>query len=167
MAQTTFTQNPEIGLPGMPVDDGDKDDISTLVETVLDPGIAPGLAVIRGTLDDQAQEPQGVTFTADEFLGCTVRTHKARQDGSVADNEIYADEERMPVRRSGRIWVTCEDGCTAGEPAFARYVAGAGGSILGSWRTDVDTASAVAVAGARFVSTATAGELAKLELNGL
>lgn len=165
MAQTTLTQSPAVAFPGMPVDTGIKDDVSRLVETVLANGIAPGLGVIRGTLDDQIQEPQGVTFTADDFAGVSVRTHKTRADFSAVDNENYLDEEAMPVRRKGRIWVICEDGCTQGEPAFCRYVAGAGGSVLGAWRTDVDTASAVAVAGARFVTTASAGELVELELN--
>ncbi len=162
--QTSYTQDPAVAFPGQPADIGFKDDISTIVEEAS--GIAPGLVVVRGTDPDRQAALPSAAFTDAEVLGVSLRTHKARSDGAVADNENYEDESRMPVRRRGRVWVVVENAFTAGASIFGRHTAGAGGSVIGRVRvTDNDTNTCSAVAGARLVTSGGAGELGLLELN--
>lgn len=63
----------------------------------------------------------------------------------------YIDAESVPVLTAGGIWVYSES-ATAGEEenVYVRVAAGAGGSVLGAFRTDADTASAVLIPGAKF-----------------
>jgi len=160
--QSTYTQDPAVAFPGQPADTGFKDDISTVVEEAT--GIAPGLGVVRGTADGQAALP-AADFEDSAFLGVSVRTHKARADGAVADNENYEDKASMPVRRRGRIWVVVEDAFTAGAAVFVRHTAGGAGEVPGNFRTDDDTAAASDITGARFVTSGDAGALGLIELN--
>lgn len=161
MAQTTFTANPPKGLPGMPVDMGPKDDRSMLAEEEL----APGVFVVWGTTERQALLPSAA-FTDADVVGVTVRTHKARRDGAVADNENYEAEARVPVRRKGRIWVTVENAFTPGAAIYARHTASGGNTTIGAVRvTDNDTNTASAIAGARLLNSGDAGDLGLLELN--
>lgn len=163
MAQTTISAEPAIGFPGQPADSGFKHDISTLVDEAN--GIAPGLLVIRGTDVDVDAALPAAAFTDADVLGVSIRTHKARSDGALVDNEVYEDDTPMPVRRRGRVYVTVEDAFVAGQQAYARHTAGAGGSDPGAFRTDDDTATASVVNGARFMSSGGAGEIGVLEVN--
>lgn len=70
-----------------------------------------------------------------------------------------------PVLRRGRVWVIAESTVPRFSPAFVRIASGAGGTELGSFRGDVDTASAVQCDWAMFITEATAGSLALLEVS--
>jgi len=76
----------------------------------------------------------------------------------------HPDGAVIPVLRKGRIWVTSEDAVAAApQAAFVRFSAGVG-EELGRFRTDADTADAVALPGARFMTNCDAGGLTLLEL---
>ncbi len=70
-----------------------------------------------------------------------------------------------PVMRRGRIWVTAESAVTRWTVPFVRYAAGAGGTELGSFRADADTASAASCPWALFLTDATAGALVLVEIS--
>lgn len=164
MPQTTVTSAPAKAHPGMLADGKVPHDvISARVDRAA--GIAPGLGVVRTANGDFAGELPTATFLAAAFLGISVHSHKALLDPSSDDNEVYEDEETMPVLRHGRVWVEVEDAFSAGDAAFVRFEAGAGGTQLGAIRTDADTASAVAVTGLRLLTSGGAGDLGLLEVN--
>lgn len=68
----------------------------------------------------------------------------------------YVDCDSVPYLSQGGIWVASEEAVSDMDPVYVRVAAGAGGSILGAFRNDADTASCVAVTGARFVRNAAA-----------
>lgn len=154
--QTAYEANHEPAFAGMRADLGLVDIISKAAEGS---DINFGLAVVQGTADDQAILPADA---AGLFLGVTEYTTAWAANAS--DVHLYEENREMNILGFGRVWVVCEDGCVPGDDAFYRYAAGAGGTVIGAFRTDVDTASAAAVPGGTFRSTAAAGELAILQL---
>lgn len=70
--------------------------------------------------------------------------------GAAATTADYVDGEEVPVLSMGGIWVYSEQAVTDGAPVYLRTASGAGGAVLGAFRTDADTATAVLVPGAYF-----------------
>ncbi len=68
----------------------------------------------------------------------------------------YVDGEPCPCLTAGGIWVYSEEAIADGDPVYCRVVAGAGGSVLGAFRNDADTASAILIPGAVFCRDTTA-----------
>jgi hypothetical protein len=68
------------------------------------------------------------------------------------------------VIRRGRLWVLAESNVARWNHPFIRYAAGAGGTELGSFRADVDTASAAQLTHAIFLTDASAGQLVLVEI---
>lgn len=107
-------------------------------------------------------------LTIADFLGVAIRQviHEtfASNDvwrytgGGVAASATadYVDCDSVPFLSQGGIWVASEEAVSDMDPVYVRVAAGAGGSILGAFRNDADTASCVAVTGARFVRNASA-----------
>jgi hypothetical protein len=88
------------------------------------------------------------------------------REHALGSDPLYKQFTAAPVLKKGIIWVVTEQAITTfGPAAFARFAAGAGGSVLGRFRLDADTATAAAVPTGRFVSLAGAGERVKLEIN--
>jgi hypothetical protein len=70
------------------------------------------------------------------------------------------------VLKRGTVWVTVEQAVLNYDIAFARFASGAGGTQLGAWRKDADTATAALVKGARFLTAqGTAAGLAVLDFD--
>lgn len=68
----------------------------------------------------------------------------------------YVDGEPFNVITKGGIWVITEEAVNDQDPIYVRVAAGAGGSVLGQFRNDADTASCVLVPG-RFTRKSAAG----------
>jgi hypothetical protein len=123
--------------------------------TVLDSGVT--LADFEGVaLYDSAKEPG---------VGAFARTGALSVQGisTFTATAEYADQESVPVLVRGAVWVETEDACSAGGSVFVRIGAGAGGTQLGAFRSDADTATAVTVTGARYARDSQAGELNQVE----
>lgn len=89
----------------------------------------------------------------------------AHRDSSKAPNANgYADGSIIPILRKGRVWMIAEDAVSAGGAVYVRYSAGAG-EYQGAVRSDADGSDAAVLSGARFYSSAGAGELVIVELN--
>lgn len=85
------------------------------------------------------------------------------------DDTNFADGDMLSVLRKGRIWVKPENAVSVGDSAFARFLV-AGETELGAFRggNPGGTGSApqgVKVEGAKFVTSASAGEPAMLEVD--
>jgi hypothetical protein len=61
----------------------------------------------------------------------------------------YVDGEMVEVLQEGGIIVYSETAMTERDPVYVRITSGAGGALLGAFRNDADTASAVLIPGAR------------------
>ena len=69
------------------------------------------------------------------------------------------------VIRRGRLWVLAETAVARWTHPFVRFAAGPGGTELGSFRADADTASAAELTHAIFLTDATAGTLVLVEID--
>lgn len=125
-----------------------------VVTKIAEGDVAFGRAVVRGTADDQAILPSA---TGQALVGVTAYTLGAYAHDT---EDIYADTEEMNVVRSGYVWVITEQAVVPGDSVFFRHTAGAGGTVIGAFRKDVDTASADQIVGATYETTSGAGELA-------
>lgn len=106
------------------------------------------------------------SVTIADFVGVALYDSATVESTYFADTrtEEYVDGATVPLLRVGSVWVTSEDACAEGAPVYMRVGAGAGGSLLGSFRSDADTATAVLVPGARWGRTSLANGLNILEL---
>ena len=158
MPQLNYEINTPRARRGMLADAGlDKLVISRLAEEPL--GIPAGVLVTRdGATDEEAQAllpASAGALTDDHVLGITLYDASREPGTNVAENE-FDDTDVMPVLRAGRAWVIAEDNVpiVAGGQCFVRHASGAGGTQLGAFRIDVDTAAAVAISNCRFVTAA-------------
>jgi hypothetical protein len=74
-------------------------------------------------------------------------------DGITNANTLahYVDGDTVMHLQEGGIWVYSEETILDRDPVYVRVAAGAGGSLLGAFRNDDDSASCVLVPNARFV----------------
>ncbi len=165
MPHTTVTSAPERAKEGLLYDaQGAADALITgIVEEAN--GIKPGRLVVRGSSDFQCSLPAGAGSLGLNVLGVSAFTHKALVNPSSSDNEVYENETSIPLVRDRRMWVRFEDAFDPTDSVFVRVATGAGGTEIGRFRTDADTATAVAFAAARILTSGAAGELGVIEVD--
>ena len=117
-----------------------------------------GLAVVRGTADDQCKL---ATATGGKFLGLTVRTIAGTAD--TAGARKYQVGESANILDEGVIYAICEDGCVPGDTVYFRHTA-AGAEVLGALRTDADTSDADLIPNAVWETTTAAGAIGRVKL---
>jgi len=86
-------------------------------------------------------------------------------DSTAKSGVGYLANDPVRVLVGGRVWVQTEGTVAQSDPAFVRGVAGAGGSILGLFRADADTSSAVAAPGCNYFIGVTGAGLAVVTVN--
>ena len=166
MPQTSVTSAPAVAKAGMLYDAQGSADGLISVQVDEAAGVPPGRLVVRsGGGDFAGGLPAGESALTLNVLGVSVFSQKSLIAPASDANEVYEDEDTMPVARQRRMWVTFEDAHDPTDSIFVRVASGGGGSAIGAFRTDSDTASAVAWAGARILSTGSAGALALIEIN--
>lgn len=148
--QTSYTATQAAGVEGMMATmwGGHQSDTETrLCETAA--GIGFGRAVSQGA----GAKGAVVGGTVAGFLGITVRAPaEVIQAGQTVD--IYQRYQNMSVMNKGDIWVVAVNGCTAGATA----------SFDGTTGQFNPAAGGLTIPGSRWLTTATAGGLAKLRL---
>lgn len=77
----------------------------------------------------------------------------------------YADKSVLPVLRKGRVWLRSEDAMPANNAVYCRFQDPTASYGLGSFRSDADTADAVAVPTAISKTSCDAGGLFVCEIN--
>ena len=149
--QTSYSAEHVVATVGQRADLGLFDIISKAAEGS---DINFGLAVVRGTGDDQAKLP---STTGQAFMGITEYTTAWAANAS--DVHLYQENREMNIVDFGRVYAICEDGCVPGDAVFYRHTTGTG-TTIGAFRTDADTATADEVNGATWETTASAGGIA-------
>lgn len=136
-----------------------------------------GLGVVRGTTTEHAPlsipSKIGVTGTVklpstatDKFEGVTYRstTYEIR-DGytkDVSGRLGYPARREISIVRYGVVAVFIDSAVDRGDPVFLRITASGSTGLVGCFRKDADTATAIAIPGASFlskVSAPTAGQM--------
>jgi hypothetical protein len=160
--QTTYAKTMPVAFAGMKGDAGD-DQVDSFVNSEAATSIPFGVGVIKGTADNRALLPRLVGDNA-KFMGVVLHHHAYAKPYQL-DTVGITPKTMMSVISRGRVWVTVEEAVTQNDRAFMRYAAGAGGTQLGAWRKSADTATAVEILGARFITSTSGPGLAMLEIN--
>lgn len=149
MSQTSY-DNQAVAFEGMLADNSPRDVKSGLLEGSTH---RFGLAVSQGTSDDQVKSPEA----AEDVVGVLFHDH------AMEERDLVAGDVKN-VLTKGRMHVKVESAVVKGGDVYVRKVAG-GGEELGAFRHDADGGDAELLEGAKFDSSAGAGELAILDLN--
>lgn len=143
-------------LPGRPGTVSTREEITPKDSYTAEGAIESGLLVVRGTDPvKQATLPTGATYLDGRNVAGIALLNERKE------STLHADGSAVAVLRNGRAYVTVQTEVTAGGPVFVRVAAG----NIGVFRHDADTANAVQVTGAVYVTSAGAGEVAEVELN--
>lgn len=118
----------------------------------------------RSTDEQAIRLPRQATdITSFRFAGVTL-VDFAKVAYAVNAKQTFHRNTMIPVLEDGYVWVKVEQDVAKQDQAYCRFAAGAGGSQLGAFRKDDDSASAAACARCFFDSAATAGNLARLRV---
>lgn len=164
MSQTAYTVNPAVGFRGLLADPGmDKFTISLANGAAAAQGF--GIAVRRDAANP-GEQFDIFDATGQDVAGILVHT-QSQQDPTLAGAGGVALLETASVLRRGRIWVPIEEDIAVGDAVFFRHTAGGGGTEIGAFRNDADTASADALTESTWLQggTAAGDAVALLEVN--
>lgn len=159
--QTNYSETQVAGLPGARATMLRGDIISRTVETAA---IAFGKAVSNGAADKGCKEFGGADTQA-MILGIAIIDRSAsgltvvngQVTGQTLDAFGVGESARiLTVGSGGDVWVTCASGCTAGDPVYVR-------PSNGDFQ-DSNANSAIQILGARYDTSAGAGEIAVVRL---
>ena len=157
--QTAYTSEHEPGFEGQRGDFGLMNNFSKACE--LADGIAFGRAVVRGTVDEQANLP---TESGQDLLGFTNHTTAGQADGS--DEHLYRQNSPMNIMDIGPVYLFAEQAVVPGDKVFFRHTASGGNTVIGRVRKDADSNTCDEVQNATFEATAGAGDLVLVWLRG-
>lgn len=161
MSQTSYSIDQAAAKVGQKYDLGFDDVISLIAQET----IPFGCFVVKGTGEDQAKLPAatGDVTSITIARGFAVAT-QAKEQVAGATTDQYSQYDAVSVLRRGRIWVTCEENWTQASAVFVRFAAGTG-TQKGAVRVSADTATAVALPGAKFLNSGSANGLALVEFD--
>jgi hypothetical protein len=148
------------GFPGMKADSGD-DDCRTFAQAEASAEIPFGVMVVQGAAQGQAVLPVDANSKP---VGVVVHSHEYAKDTELGTTGLKP-KTAMAVMNRGRIWVTVENAVAVNGDVYVRHTAGAGGTQKGAFRADADTATAMRVRGARFLSATAGAGIARVELD--
>lgn len=155
--QTTYETNFTAGLPGMPADASEPESYAYLNQEAS-AEIAFGQAVCFGSLDQAALSPDA---GADKIIGIVMRSHAYPVPEGLGDTGIKPGY-MMRVAHKGRMYVTCEGGCTRGDRLYIRHTGGTEGALRASADSSNTTDSTNQ---GRWLTSAADGALAVLEFD--
>lgn len=157
MVQTSYSIDQAVAVEGLLGDLSPKQCRSYSATQVLPFG---RLVSLSGTAGLEAKLPAASADVTATALGVTVFSHD-----QVNGQGGYPVDAVANVLRKGTIYVLVEEAVNAEDPVFVRFAAGAGGTNLGAFRKSADTATAVALPGAKYLTSAAADGLALIDLS--
>lgn len=158
--QLTYPAGMEPGFPGMKLDLTD-DYVRSHHNAEVTAEVPFGVFVAQGTHPEAAVLPDAAT---DVLIGVVLHSHTYDPGFQLGEVGVKP-KNTLNVLSRGTVWVRTESAVVVGARAFVRFANGAGGTQKGAVRGDADTATAVEVRGARFLSSATAGGMVQLEVD--
>lgn len=160
MSQTTAPLvNMVAGEDGLIADSVSPCQVETLVNASA-PVYFGRLVSLDASAQGLAKVPAAAGDVTNSSAGVVVRRLTKVTDPTLA-LPGYAAKDSVPVLRKGKIWVRVESGVTRGAAAFARHAV----SNQGQFRHDADGGNATLVPSAYYRTSASAGQLAMVEIN--
>jgi hypothetical protein len=129
--QTAIAAKPAVGAPGLEYDSSYSDIVSWIATVAI-----PFGALVYESAEGKATLP---TATGNVTAG---RVGVALIDPNKVSGVGYEIGDAVRVMKRGRAWILNEEALAFGDTLFVRFASGAGGTVLGSFRNDADTASA-------------------------
>lgn len=123
--------------------------------------IAFGLGVIYGTDPDK----QFDRFSGAGTLAGILAHKQNRSQPALATTLGIVQTETASLVRNGRIWVVTEEPIVVGDAVFVRHTTGGGGTQIGAFRNDADTATAQSVPEASWLKSGSTTGIALLQIN--
>lgn len=159
--QTSYQNRLLAGFAGQLYDVGPTDKISRVsAEVALE--MPFGIMAAFGVTDNAALLPVGAGA---KMVGVVLHSHSYPKD-IVLGMLGLKPKACLSLLRKGRCWVTVEQAVAPADPVFIRHTAGAGGTQLGAFRKDADTATATDLTKKGvYLSTAAIGGLALVEID--
>lgn len=155
--QTSYALDKALGLPGCVADTYPSGKDSKLAVAA----VPFGRCVVRRAAEtaEQCNLPSASTDVTARPRGISVL------DATRKPGTAYEANDAVTYLRKGRIWVEVEAAVAVDGDVFVRFAAGAGGTALGAFRGDADTATAVALPTAKFLTATSGAGLALVEVN--
>jgi len=155
--QTTYDNEQVKGLAGMKYGNGHKEIQNAVNEEAAT--VPFGVLMVRGSAPGKVENPNALlpTGAADDVLGVVLRTLVDETPAGVAADSA------LDLMKIGQCWVLCEAAVTPGDDAFFQFTT----ANAGQFRADNDGGQAAQLVRARFETTAGAGEIALLTLEGV
>lgn len=162
MAQLSYNRTMPVAFAGMKGTSAE-DTVRSFVSAEATEEIPFGVGVVLGAAANKAVLPTDAA-TAAKFVGVALHSHNYASPEQLGDTGI---KPKVPISvlEEGDVWVTVEEAVVAGDRAFMRYDAGAGGTQLGAFRKSADTATALELKGCRYLTAASGGGLALLRVS--
>lgn len=157
--QSTYPLVHSAAVEGAVVD-GQLKNVRTGVAATV--AIPMGRFVSRGASDGTVKLPTATGEVTATGMGVAVRVQDDVANGS--DVLQYEISRNVSVVDFGVVYVKVEESVSAGDNAFVRFAAGAGGTLLGSFRRSADTATAVALPGAYYLAAGAANALVPVRI---
>lgn len=125
-----------------------------------------GVVVVQAAADGEGQLPTASSVSADA-LGITIKSTDSQfNEGDPTLTSAFRPGRMLPVLRHGVVAVYTEDAVVANATVFFRINAPTlSTEAVGRVRSDADGGDAVQLFGARFITSASAGELVKVSIN--
>lgn len=161
MAQTDYSINQPVAFAGMLGEISFKR-VSTGVNA-QGAAIPFGVAVTKATGDGNYDLPNAA---GDKVYGIVLHSHDVDQRDLTGTQGVPVSAP-FNLLEEGVAFVAVEEAVADGDPVYARFATGAGGTQLGAFRKSADTTTAGLVKGAKFRSTAAAGGLAMVSFSQL
>ena len=162
MSQTAYSVDPALAFRGML---GDPNDDSFAIPLANGAAAAVGFGIaVRRDVTNPEDQFDIFNATGQDCVGILVHTQAQENPALTGDLGVDLLEVASVLRR-GRIWVRVEEAVSVGDPVFFRHTAGAGGSEIGAFRNDADTASCDQLAGAAWLQGSSGAGVALLEVN--
>lgn len=123
--------------------------------------IVPGRAVVFGTDAEKQVALPGAASTDANIAGVSLyELNRVHTDAGIPENE----DRPISVVNHGTLWVVAQNGASVGDPVHV-VINAAGGDTVGGFRSAAETTNTVQMTGAKFISSAAAGGLAKIAIN--
>lgn len=160
MSQLSYAVDMAAGKEGGLYDAGENDVLSFLNPVDVIPF---GKLVVRDAEDDECKLPAASTDITDvtKALGLALALQNIEQ--STSGVAQYVAKSVVSVLRKGRAWVKVEETVTVNSTVHVRYAAGGNG--VGSFGDTTGTSERAPLAGAKYLTGASANGLAVVEFN--
>lgn len=147
MPQTSYAVTLSPAIPGMKADAG-YDRVSSKVN--LNAAPIPFGVFVKELTATFLNGTDVMGTAADRIAGITVKSDARPVEAILAlATDAIPNAGIFDCMEMGAVWMRAEQVMVPGDPVFARYASGAGGTMRGVVRKDADTATAVAVPNAR------------------